>query len=70
MSITANESEELSTTESESIKVAKIYNTQVEIETPCLICGEGIPTWFGVCSPKVCNKCRDAVMAMRKKMEE
>ena len=60
----------MSTMESDTIKVATICSTSIEIETPCLICGEGIPTWFGDCTPKICKGCRDAVMAMRKKMEE
>ena len=54
----------------DTIKVSKICNTPIEIETPCLICGEGIPVWFGDYRPKICKECKDAVMAMRKKMEE
>ena len=50
--------------------VSNILDTPVQIETACLICGEGIPSWLGDYTPKVCGKCRDAVMAMRKKMEE
>ena len=36
-----------------------------ETETACLICGDGVPTTFGDFSPKICKKCRDAVMKVR-----
>lgn len=60
----------MSTTENDVIKIAEICKTPVEIETPCFICREGVSTWFGDFGPKVCKKCKDAVMAMRMKMEE
>lgn len=60
----------MSILENDSIETANICITPIEVKTPCLICGEGIPSWFGDYTPKVCGKCRDAVMAMRKKMEE
>ena len=50
--------------------VSNILDTPVQIETACLICGEAIPSWFSDYTPKICGKCRDAVMAMRKKMED
>ena len=36
----------------------------LEIETPCLICGEGVPVFFGA-YPKICEKCKAAVMKVR-----
>ena len=50
--------------------ISNILDTPVQIETACLICGEGVGTWLGDYTPKICGKCRDAVMAMRKKMED
>lgn len=39
--------------------------TALDVETPCLICGEGIPS-FGFCyEPKICEKCKAAVMKVR-----
>lgn len=35
------------------------------VETACLICGEGVPTTFGNRTPKICEKCKDAVMKVR-----
>jgi hypothetical protein len=52
------------------VKISNILDTPVQIETACLICGEGVGVWFGDYTSKICPKCRDAVMAMRKKMEE
>jgi hypothetical protein len=71
MSTSANNSSnrELNILENNTIKLANICTTPVEIDTPCLICGEGIPSWFGNYTPNICKECRDAVMAMRKKME-
>ena len=37
----------------------------VEIETPCLICEEPVPV-FGIgYTPKICEKCKAAVMKVR-----
>lgn len=62
----------MSMTENDVVKnsVVDMSPVEIEIETPCLICGEGIPAWLGDYRPKVCNGCREAVMAMRKKMED
>ncbi len=60
----------MSILESDTITIAKICTTPAEIETPCLICGEGIPSWFSDYTPKICKECRDAVMEMRKRMED
>lgn len=40
-----------------------IYNTQI----PCIICGEPITLLMGM-DKKVCDKCREAVLLMRKQM--
>lgn len=37
----------------------------VEIETPCLICGEGVPVFDFGNAPKICEKCKAAVMKVR-----
>ena len=39
--------------------------TACQIETPCIICGEGIPSVGDWRTPKVCCKCKAAVMKMR-----
>jgi Zn finger protein HypA/HybF involved in hydrogenase expression len=60
----------MSIMENEIFKTANFLVTPVEVETACLICGEGIVTWLGDYIPKICEKCRGAVMAMRKKLED
>lgn len=47
------------------IRPTKLAVGQVTIGIACLICGESVPTTFGDFSPKICKKCRDAVMKMR-----
>lgn len=47
------------------IRPTKIAVEQVTIETSCLICGDGVPSVFGDFSPKICKKCKDAVMKVR-----
>ncbi len=51
-------------------RVSNILDIPVKVETACLICEEGVGTWFGDFTPKICKKCRDAVIAMRNKMED
>ena len=34
--------------------------------TPCLICGEDVPVMHLHDTPKICDKCKDAVMKLRK----
>lgn len=43
----------------------KIEATKCEIGTPCLICGEGIPVFGSYYVPKICEKCKAAVMKVR-----
>lgn len=46
-------------------------DSDVSIGTPCLICGEGVALPHGVCDgPKICDKCKAAVMKVRKRMED
>ena len=35
------------------------------IETPCIICGEGVPAFGDYGRPKVCENCKNAVMKVR-----
>lgn len=37
----------------------------IQIETPCLICGEGVPVFGFGYSLKICEKCKSAVMKVR-----
>ena len=39
--------------------------SSIELETPCLICGEGVPTSHYGYAPKICEKCKAAVMKVR-----
>ena len=41
-----------------------------ELETPCLICGEGVPIWVTDTRPKICEKCKAAVLKMREQMDK
>ena len=43
----------------------KIEATHYEVETPCLICGEVVPTFRYCYAPKICEKCKAAVMKVR-----
>ena len=47
------------------IASVKIDCTAVEIGTPCLICGESVPVFGGHYAPKICEKCKAAVMKVR-----
>jgi uncharacterized protein (DUF983 family) len=38
---------------------------QAAVEAPCLICGEGVPVFGSYYAPKVCEKCKAAVMKVR-----
>ena len=40
-------------------------NVKNEIGTSCLICGEFVPTDHYSKTPKICKKCKDAVMKVR-----
>lgn len=37
--------------------------------TPCLICGDSVKIQYPNETPKICDKCKAAVMAMRAKMD-
>lgn len=39
--------------------------SRTEIERACIICGEGVLVYGFDISPKVCDKCRAAVMKVR-----
>lgn len=69
MSILASE-RELWISPGEAIRRGIITDKPVRVMLRCLICCEDIPAYIDDCDPKICEKCRDAVMAMRKKMEE
>ena len=43
----------------------KIEAVQNNIGTPCLICGEAVPVLYNCYSPKICEKCKAAVMKAR-----
>lgn len=38
---------------------------ECNIETPCIICGEGVPVFGDYSRPKVCENCKNAVMKVR-----
>lgn len=49
-----------------------IFNEHVEPQyaTDCLICGEDVPVHdFDLGHPKICEKCKAAVMKMREQMD-
>lgn len=46
-------------------KIIKIKAEAIQIKTPCLICGEGVPVFGFGYSPKICEKCKSAVMKVR-----
>ena len=39
--------------------------TLPKCESPCMICGEPTPVEHGEVALKICDKCREAVMAVR-----
>ena len=47
------------------VVTVKIEATHYEVETPCLICGEGILVFGSYYAPKICEKCKAAVMKVR-----
>lgn len=50
--------------------VASIFDCVAEIGFPCMICGDSIPTDFVYGGPKICTKCKKAVMYIREKLEK
>ena len=38
---------------------------ECNIETPCIICGDGVPVFGDYSKPKVCENCKNAVMKVR-----
>ena len=53
----------------EAIRRGIITDRPVRVTLPCLICCEDIPAYVGDDKPKVCEKCKAAIMAIRKLME-
>lgn len=45
-----------------SVDISVVENN---IETPCVICGDGVPVFGYGYSPKVCENCKNAVMKVR-----
>lgn len=43
--------------------------SSIELENPCLICGEGVPASPYGYAPKICEKCKAAVMKVRTEQE-
>lgn len=41
-----------------------------KIATACLICGGAVPVWFHCDTPKICDKCKAAVMKVRAEIEK
>ena len=41
---------------------------KVNLATSCLICGESVPISHSKDSPKICDKCKKAVMKMRERL--
>ena len=46
-------------------KTITVKVPNLDIRTPCLICGEGVPVFSYEISPKICEKCKVAVMKVR-----
>lgn len=49
-------------------KYIQINKGDCGIGTPCLICGDSVKIQYPNETPKICDKCKAAVMAMREKM--
>ena len=47
------------------VATLKIEDADCGSETPCLICGEGVPVFGYGYAPKICEKCKAAVMKVR-----
>lgn len=46
-------------------KIVRMEAVNIGIETPCLICGESVLVFGGIYAPKICEKCKAAVMKVR-----
>lgn len=46
-----------------------VDTTIYEIATPCLICGDSVPIEHYSKAPKICDKCKEAVLLIRNMME-
>lgn len=56
----------------EKIEVITVkYNSAsaINIGTPCLICGDNVTIIDDKEGPKICDKCKDAVMSLRRLLE-
>lgn len=56
-------------TEKWGVKASGDY-IEVALATHCLICGESVPASSINYVPKVCDKCKAAVMKIRKESED
>ena len=45
-------------------------SSKSSIGTPCLVCSETVPIFDYRDVPKICDKCKTAIMAMRKQLNE
>ena len=50
-------------------KYIQVNKGDCGIGTPCLICGDTVKIKYYGDTPKICNKCKAAVIAMREKMD-
>lgn len=56
--------------EKQKTAIASIDNaTATSIGTPCLICGDTVTIAFYYAGPKICDKCKEAVLHVRQKLE-
>lgn len=46
-----------------------VNNKGFVLATDCIVCGEAVPITDAYNVPRMCEKCKAAVMAMRKQME-
>ena len=44
-------------------------SSECSIGTLCLVCGESVPIFDYKDVPKICDKCKAAIMAMREQMD-
>ncbi len=56
--------------EEDNIKsTIKIQRFETDICVPCLVCGESIEVSYAGNHVKICEKCRKAILKIRKEME-
>lgn len=50
--------------------MVSIFKREGTLSTKCMICGDSVPIYSSSDHFRICDKCKEAIMAMREKLEK